>query len=234
MVAICSAPHPCVNASAMAKSRCGVGQVRDFLEIPARHLYGDVIECGFKIRARCARDRIRELFEGASESEFRGDECKRIPSCFRRECGAPREPRIHFDHLVGARARVESVLDIALSDDAKVADGTGSDGPQQMVVLVIERLAGGDHDGFSCMVTKRIDVFHIADGDAIVCGIPDNFILNFLPTGEVFLNEDGGGFCEGEREEIMQSSMGNCPPTSFPAERKRSTRNDWVYEWAGN
>src|SRR3989338_4611942 len=101
--------------------------MREFLEIPARHLYGDVIECGFKIRARCARDRIRELFEGASESEFRGDECKRIPSCFRREFGAPREPRIHFDHLVGARARVESVLDIALSDDAKVADDTESD-----------------------------------------------------------------------------------------------------------
>ena len=39
------------------------------------------------------------------------------------------------------------------------------------------------------MDSHRVDVFHVADRDAIVCFIADHFILNLLPASKVFLDE---------------------------------------------
>ena len=45
-----------------------------------------------------------------------------------------------------------------------------------MVVLVAEGLRGRDDDGVTSVDAEGIEVFHIANGDAIVVGVANNLV----------------------------------------------------------
>lgn len=60
------------------------------------------------------------------------------------------------------RLRVESVLDVTLSHDAEVPDDFDGRVPQHVVFTVVKRLTWCNHDGFSGVDTKRINVLHVA------------------------------------------------------------------------
>lgn len=57
---------------------------------------------------------------------------------------------------------VEGVLDVALAHDAQVADDLDGGVAQHVVLVVVERLAGSHHDGFSRVDAQRVDVLHVA------------------------------------------------------------------------
>ncbi|MCK7481323.1 MAG: hypothetical protein M0C28_32155 [Candidatus Moduliflexus flocculans] len=43
----------------------------------------------------------------------------------------------------------------------------------------------------------RVEVFHVADGDAVVVLVADDFVFDLFPAVEVFLDQDLGGGGEG-------------------------------------
>ena len=45
-------------------------------------------------------------------------------------------------------------------------------------------------DGVSCVNSERIKVLHVADSDAVVSAISDDFILDLLPAPEVLVDQD--------------------------------------------
>lgn len=59
------------------------------------------------------------------------------------------------------RLRVQSVLDVTLSYNAEVSDDFDGRVPQHVVFVVIERLTGRHHDGFSSMDAQRVNILHI-------------------------------------------------------------------------
>lgn len=59
------------------------------------------------------------------------------------------------------RLRVQSVLDVTLSHNAKVSDDFDGRVPQHVVFMVVKRLTGRHHDGFSGMDAQRVNILHI-------------------------------------------------------------------------
>ena len=39
------------------------------------------------------------------------------------------------------------------------------------------------------MNTHWVEVFHVADGDAVVAAVPNHFVFNFFPTAQAFLDQ---------------------------------------------
>ena len=62
--------------------------------------------------------------------------------------------------------------------------------PEHVVFLVAECLTWRDNDTVTSVYTKRIEVLHVADCDAVVAGVTDDLILGLLPALERLLNQD--------------------------------------------
>ena len=73
---------------------------------------------------------------------------------------------------------------VAAALDAQAADYLDGGGAQHLIFLVGERLAGGDYDAVAGVNPHRVQVFHIADGDAVVGAVADYFVLDFFPADE--------------------------------------------------
>ncbi len=63
-------------------------------------------------------------------------------------------------------------------------------GAQHLVFHVGERQAGGDDDAVAGVYAHRVDVLHVADGDAVVVAVAHHLVLHFLPARDALLDED--------------------------------------------
>ena len=59
-----------------------------------------------------------------------------------------------------------------------------------MILFIIERLTGSNHDALSGMDAQRIEILHIADSDAIVVAISNDLVFDFLPTFQVLFDQN--------------------------------------------
>ena len=80
-----------------------------------------------------------------------------------------------------------------------MADDLYSELAQHVIVFVGESLRRSDHDTLAGMDAERVEVFHIADCDAVVEAVTHNFIFHFLPPFKTFLNEH----LRRERESLL-------------------------------
>jgi hypothetical protein len=154
-----------------------------------RRLHHHIVEGGLEARLGRAGNGVRQLGERVAQAELGGDEGERIAGGLRGERRAAREARIDLDHAVGARLRVERVLDVALADHAEMAHGADRDLAQQVVFAVGERLARRHHDALARMDAHRVEVLHVADHDAVVEAVAHHFVFELLPADEVFLDQ---------------------------------------------
>src|SRR5712691_1704871 len=119
--------------------------------------------------------------------------------------------------------RVKGELNIALTDDAKMTNGPNRNGPQYLVLLVIERLRWRDHDRFAGVNTHRVQVFHVADGYAIVAAVANQLVFDLLPAAKILLGQHLL-HAPGERPPSASSSSASArttplplPPKAYPA-----------------
>lgn len=99
----------------------------------------------------------------------------------------------------------------------------------QRVEVLCENLRGQYDRGSVIRVNKdlRTDL-HVADCDAVVVAVTDNFVLDFLPTLHALLNENLRAGSEGfvaERNELLSVLS---KTTAQTAERKGSADDDGV------
>ncbi len=176
----------------------------ELLEVPAGDLDDEVVEGGLEAGGRDLGDRVRQAGQGVAEGELGGDEGQRVARGLAGQGGAARQPGVDLDDAVVAVAGIEGVLDVALADDAEVADGLEGDGPEAVVLLVRQRLRRGDDDALPGVDAHGIEVLHVADRDAVVGPVPDDFVLDLLPAVEVLLDEDLGRGGEGPAQGLPQ------------------------------
>ena len=55
---------------------------------------------------------------------------------------------------------------------------------QPVVITIGESLTWRHDNAFASVNTKRVEVFHVADGHAIVVVVSDDLVFHFLPPGE--------------------------------------------------
>ena len=65
-----------------------------------------------------------------------------------------------------------------------------------MVFAVGECLRRCDDDTLAGVDAEGVEVLHVADGDAVVVGVADDFVLDLFPAFEALLDEDLVGVAE--------------------------------------
>ncbi len=88
-------------------------------------------------------------------------------------------------------------MDIALADYADVAHDVDGCLAKEVELLVGEGLRRGHDDALSGVDAERIEILHVADGDAVVVGVAHDLILNLLPAAQGLFYQHLRG--EGER-----------------------------------
>ena len=132
---------------------------------------------------------ISDLVQRITERNPRRHLCDGITGCLGSQRRRPADPGIDFNHAVFKRIRIQGILHITAARNIQFMDNTESRGPKHLVFLISQRLRRSYNDAVSCMDADRIDIFHIAYGDAASIAVAHHFIFNFLPSGDAALHQ---------------------------------------------
>ena len=168
-------------------------------EIPARYLAHDVVQCRFEEGGGRLCHRILQFEEPVAQSELGGDERQRIACGLRCQCRRTAQSGVDLNDAVVLRLRVERILHVAFAHDADVSDDFDGKRTQFVIFAVREGLRGSHHNAFARVDAQRVEVLHVADGDAVVETVPDHFILYFLPSLQRLFHQH----LRGERESLL-------------------------------
>jgi len=162
----------------------------ELAEIPARDLAHHVVECRFEAGGGGAGDGVAELGQGVTQRQLRRHERQRVAGGLGRQRAGARQPGVDLDDPVVGGVGIEGELDVALAHDAQVADDPEGERPQLVILGVGQRLGRCDHDALAGVDAQRVEVLHVADGDAVVEPVPHHLVFHFLPTLERLLHQD--------------------------------------------
>jgi hypothetical protein len=92
---------------------------------------------------------------------------------------------------------------------------------EHLVLVVVERLRRRDHDGLARVDAHRVEVLHVADGDAVVAEVAHHLVLDLLPALEVLLDEHlGDAAVEGASGGLVELRLGGDDAAALAAERE--------------
>ena len=89
-----------------------------------------------------------------------------------------------------------------------MADGLNRDRAEQVVFLVVQRLPRGHDDGLARMDAHRVEVFHVADSDAVVAPVPHDLVFDLFPAPQALLDQHlGHAACEGAAQRLVEVGL---------------------------
>ncbi len=182
----------------------------ELVEVPARKLDDHVVERRFEARGGDPRDPVLQLGQRVAERELGRDVGERVAGRLARERARAGESRVDLDRVVLLAGRVEAELDVALADDPARLDRPQRGLPEHLVLVVRERLAGGDDDVVARVHAHAEHVLHVAHGERIAPSVPDDLVLELLPGSDVPLEEDlsHGARAQPARDHLAQLGPG--------------------------
>ena len=207
----------------------------EFFKRPAREFDDAIVEGRFEAGRRLARNGIGDLVQGQARSDFGGNFGDRIARRFGSQGRRTADTGIDFDDVILVAVRVEGVLDVAAAFDLQAADDGQRCRTQHLVLQVVQGLARCDDDGVARMDADGVDVFHVADDDAVVGLIAHDFVFDFLPAGNGAFDEDLVDWAEfdaarGDHEQFV-FVMGDA--AAGTAEGKGRTDDDRIADLIG-
>mmetsp|Transcript_53358 Transcript_53358/g.126154 ORF Transcript_53358/g.126154 Transcript_53358/m.126154 type:complete len:499 (-) Transcript_53358:1442-2938(-) len=163
--------------------------MREFVEVPAGVLDDAVVERRLERGRGHLGNGVSDLLELDAEGELRSDGSERVAGGLGGEGRGARETRVDLDDAVVLRVLVQRVLDVALADDAQVADHLDGGSAEHVVLVVGERLRGRDDNRLAGVDAHRVEVLHVADGHAVVVGVTHDLVLGLLPALDGLLHK---------------------------------------------
>ena len=113
---------------------------RELAQVPARQLHHHVVQGGLEKGRRRLRHAVFQLGQRVAQAQLGGHEGQRVARGLGGQRRGARQSRVHLNHAVILRHRVEGVLNVALAHDAQVANGLDADSAQLVVLAVAQRL----------------------------------------------------------------------------------------------
>lgn len=178
------------------------GHTSELLQIPSGNLDNAVVERGFEASAGRLGHGVLDLVQGNVETKLGSDKGQGVTSSLGSESRGSGETGVDLDNAVLAALRVESILDVALSNNAEMSDNPDGSCTEHVVVLVGKRLRRSNDDGVTGVNTKRVEVLHVANSDAVVLAITNNLVLDLLPALHTALNKNLRASGEGLVAEV--------------------------------
>jgi hypothetical protein len=78
-----------------------------------------------------------------------------------------------------------------------------------------------------------IKVFHVTHGYAVIKSVPDHLILDFLPSGEIFLDQNLGAVSERCGCSLAQFLRVQTYARTKPAKGISNAQHDWIADSLG-
>ena len=164
-------------------------RIDELVKRPARELEHHVIKRRLGTGIRLPGHAVDDLVQGVAKGNARGD----LGDGVARGLGGQRrgtgDTRVDLDHVILHAVRRERVLHVAPAFNPQCGDDVQRCGSQHLVLLVAQRLAGRHDDGIPRVHAHRVEIFHVADGDAVARAVADHFVFDFLPAGHAALNQ---------------------------------------------
>ena len=164
-------------------------RVDELVERPARELDDAVVEGRLEAGLRLLGDGVRDLIERVADGDLRRDLGDRVARRLRSERRGAADARVDLDDVVAVAVRVECVLRVAAAFDAELADDAERCRAEHLVLVVRQRLRRSDDDGIARVDADRVEVLHVADGDAVVVAVAHDLVLDLFPAGDAALDE---------------------------------------------
>mmetsp|Transcript_14281 Transcript_14281/g.23195 ORF Transcript_14281/g.23195 Transcript_14281/m.23195 type:complete len:1459 (-) Transcript_14281:343-4719(-) len=175
--------------------------------IPTGDLGHHVIERRLEAGSGALGDLVGDVRELDTKRELGSHEGKRVTSGLGGKGRGTGKTRVNLNNSVLVRVRVEGVLNVALTNDAKVLDSLDGGVTEHLVIEVGEGLGRGDDNGITGVDTERIKVLHVTHGDAVVGGVTNNLVLNLLPAEHGLLDENLGRGGEGLARHLAEVGL---------------------------
>mmetsp|Transcript_72066 Transcript_72066/g.203447 ORF Transcript_72066/g.203447 Transcript_72066/m.203447 type:complete len:1095 (-) Transcript_72066:280-3564(-) len=201
---------------------------RELTEVPARNLGDDVVQRRLEACGRDPGDTVAETHEVAAECELGRDVSQRVTGRLGCQCTASGQTGIHLDDAELLAQRVDGVLDVALADDAQVTNHLESALAKPEVFVVRERLRRGDDNGVAGVGADGVEVLHVADGDAVVVGVPNDLVLQLLPALQALVDDDLRAVDQGLGSQLPQLIIIMGEAAAQAAQCKCGTHKDRV------
>ena len=176
----------------------------EFGQIPTRNLAHDVIQGRFKEGRSGLGHGILQVKETVAQAQFRCHKGQRITGRLRCQGRRTAQTGIHLDDAVVHGIGIVGVLHVALAHNADMTHNLDGQFPQEIVVFVAERLRRSHDDALSGMDPERVEILHVADRNAVVVFIANNFIFNFFPAFQRLLHQHLGREGEGFLADLFQ------------------------------
>ena len=205
----------------------------ELAEVPARYLAHHVVQRGLEEGRGGLGHGVLQVEQSVAQAQLGGHKCQRIAGSFRRQSRRAAKAGIDLDDAVVLGLRVVGILHVTLAHDADVADDADGQLAQLVVVGVRERLAGGDDDGLACVDAQRVEVLHVADGDAVVEAVAHHLVLHFLPAAEALLDEHLGREGEGFLHQHVQLFLVVAEARTQSAQRIGGADDDGIAQRGG-
>ncbi|GKT45601.1 LOW QUALITY PROTEIN: uncharacterized protein ColSpa_05782 [Colletotrichum spaethianum] len=202
------------------------GNTGELLQVPTGHLDDNVVERGLEAGASGLGDAVGNVLEGDAETELGSDEGQGVSSSLGSKGRGSGQSGVDLDNAVLPGEGVQGILNVALSDNAQVADNVDSRSTKHVVVFVRQGLRGSNNDGVTSVNTERVKVLHIAHRDAVVLGITNDLVLNLLPALHTALDEHLRAGSEGLVAEVEQLGLVVGEATAKTTKSVGSSDND--------
>ena len=202
-------------------------------QVPLGDLGHDVVERRLEARRGGLGHRVRQLGQRVAEGELGRRVGERVAGSLGRQRTGAAQTRVHLDHAVLATVRIQRVLNVALAHDAQVPDHAQRRGAQHVVVVVRERLRGGDHNRVACVDAERVKVLHVAADDGVVRLVAQHLVFALLPATQTLLHQHLRAQTERAGAQVTELLLVLREARAEPAERKGGPHNHGVPDRLG-
>ncbi len=164
----------------------------ELAQVPSGNFADHIVECRLKEGAGGLGHRVFQFKKPIAHAQLSGHESQGIAcglGCKRR---ATAQSGVDLDDTIVLAVGVESILHVALSDDADVPDDADGQVAQLVILRIGKRLRRGDDDALSGMDAQRVEVLHVTHGDAVVETVAHHLILYFLPALQALFHQHLG------------------------------------------
>ena len=164
--------------------------IDEFIEGPAGDLQYDIVQGRFEAGRGLLGDGVLDLIERITGSDLGCHLGNGIARRFGGKSGGTGNTGIDFDDDVFLRIGVQGILHVAATFHAQFADDIDGSRTEHLHFPVRQGLARCHDDAVARVDSDGVEVFHVADGDAVVSAVADDFEFDFLPAGDAAFDQD--------------------------------------------
>ena len=171
--------------------------VGKLVERPAGNLYNAIVQRRFERGAGRPGNFVWNLVKAFPHGDFSRYPRDGVPGGFAGQRRRAAHPRVDLDNVIlgigipiagavphGVRMGSRRQLNVAPTFDTQTPDDFEAGSAQHLVLFVGKRLAGRYDNAVTGMGAHRIEVFHVANGDAIIRAVADNLVFDLFPPNQ--------------------------------------------------